>query len=375
VTNGRFHRLAPDSDHRFTRMVGVSAVAHVMALGAVVFFATRSPPPPLPLVAYTVEITDPSALGGRLPPGAPGKDVSGGATKPAPPEPPAPAAQEPAQKAEVPEQVTAPPTPPAAEAAPPEPPQPAPTVAEVPKAPPQPPPTVATKEPEPTPVVVDKKPEPPKPKPAPEAPKTTPSTIPPKAATTPPKPTPPAKPEAPAKPTEPPKTAAKPDARPPTTGQAAAGAVGAGSEAPVKDAYTAAAERWRSKAGGGLGGDQEGSGPVGSGGDGRGGGGQLVGIEFLTYRQRVIDTVKSHWTNVILRPGLVASVRFVIAADGEVGDIRLAQSSNNPAYDASVLRAVRQVTQLPPPPARYANEFREFQIEFHSEETGGRGAG
>jgi TonB family protein len=68
-------------------------------------------------------------------------------------------------------------------------------------------------------------------------------------------------------------------------------------------------------------------------------------------------------------------VRFVIAADGEVSDVRLAQSSNNAAYDASVLRAVRQVTQLPPPPARYAAEFREFQIEFHSEETGGRGEG
>jgi TonB family protein len=368
MAHGGSVRLAPEWDHRFTRMVGVSALGHAVALIALVFFATRSPPPPLPLVAYTVEITDPNALGGRLPPGAPGKDLSGGATKPAAPEPPAPAAEA-AQKASLPEQIAK--TPPVEETPPPQPPA---TVPDVPKAPPQPPPTVAAKEPEPAPVV-DKKAAPP---PKPEPPKTTPSTVPPKAETAPPKPTAaPAQPESktPPKAVEPPKTAAKPEARPPTTGQAAAGAAGAAGEAPAKDAYAAAAERWRSHAGGGLGGDQEGSGPVGSGGDGKGGGGQLVGIEFLSYRQRVIDTIKSHWTNVILRPGLVASVRFVIAPDGEVSDIHLAQSSNNPAYDASVMRAVQQVDQLPPPPSRYVNEFRDFQIEFHSEETGGRGAG
>jgi len=366
MARGRSVRLAPEWDRRFTRMVGVSAVGHVVALMALVFFATRSPPPPLPLVAYTVEITDPNALGGRLPPGAPAKDLSGGATKPAAPEPPAPPAEA-APKASLPEQIAkTPPAPPVEETPPPQPPV---TGPATPTPAPQPPPTVATKEPEPAPVV-EKKAEPP---PKPEPPKTPPSTVPPKAATAPPPP-PPAKPEtkAPPKPVEPPKTAARPEARPPSPGQSAAGAAGA---APAKDAYAAAAERWRSHAGGGLGGAQEGSGPVGSGGDGRGGGGQLVGIEFLAYRQRVIDTIKSHWTNVILRPGLVASVRFVIAPDGEVSDIRLAQSSNNAAYDASVMRAVQQVDQLPPPPSRYVNDFREFQIEFHSEETGSRGAG
>jgi TonB family protein len=375
MVRGRSVGLAPEWDHRFTRMVGVSAVGHVAALVALVFFATRSPPPPLPLAAYTVEITDPNALGGRLPPGAPGRDLSGGATRPAAPEPPAPEPAAPAaeavQKASPPEQIAK--TPPVEETPPPQPPA---TVPDVPKAPPQPPPTVAAKEPEP---VAEKKAEPP-PKPAspkPEPPKTTPSTVPPKAETVPPKATPSAKAETktPAKPVEPAKTAAKPEARPSTTRQAGGGAASAAGEAPAKDAYAAAAERWRSHAGGGLGGEQEGSGPVGSGGDGKGGGGQLVGIEFLSYRQRVIDTIKSHWTNVILRPGLVASVRFVIAPDGEVSDIRLAQSSNNPAYDASVMRAVQQVDQLPPPPSRYVNEFRDFQIEFHSEETGGRGAG
>src|SRR5205823_11784643 len=130
-------------------------------------------------------------------------------------------------------------------------------------------------------------------------------------------------------------------------------------EAAPHDAYGAAAERWRARTGGGLGGTQEGSGPIGAGGEGKGGGGQVVGLEFIAYRQQVINTIKAQWTNVIARPGLVAAVRFEIAADGQVSNIALARSSGNPAYDASTMRAVQHVGHLPPPPARYVSEFHE----------------
>jgi colicin import membrane protein len=70
------------------------------------------------------------------------------------------------------------------------------------------------------------------------------------------------------------------------------------------------------------------------------------------------------------RPGLVAKVRFTIAPDGEVSGIRLEQSSGNPTFDSSAMRAVERANPLPPPPARYVREFREFLIEFHSEEGG-----
>ena len=192
-----------------------------------------------------------------------------------------------------------------------------------------------------------KKPEPPKPEPKkPE---------PPKAAATKPEP-----PRPPPKPAEAPK---------------ATGARPGNEETAPHDAYGAAAERWRQRIGGGVGGNDGGSGPIGSGGEGKGGGGQLVGLEFIAYRQQVINTIKAQWTNVIARPGLVAAVRFEIAPDGQVSNVRLAQSSGNPAYDASAMRAVQHVGQLPPPPARYVSEFHEFVIEFHSEESGGRGAG
>src|SRR5437867_2712503 len=256
-------RLAPEWDDRFTRMVGLSALGHALVLVAVVLLVGRLGGRPLPMVAYTVELTDPSALGGRLPPGAPKADLSGGSAAPLPAAPPPKA--EPAEPAKAPEPPTAP--------------------------------------------------------------------------------------------------AARPGGPP------------GREEAAPHDAYGAAAERWRQRVGGGLGGNDGGSGPIGSGGEGKGGGGQLVGLEFIAYRQQVINTIKAQWTNVLARPGMVAAVRFEIAPDGQVSNVRLAQSSGNPAYDASAMRAVQHVGQLPPPPARCMSEFHEFVIEFHSEESGGRGAG
>jgi TonB family protein len=85
--------------------------------------------------------------------------------------------------------------------------------------------------------------------------------------------------------------------------------------------------------------------------------------------------VKGAWTNVAPRPGLVAKVRFSIAANGNVSGIRIEEASGNGVFDSSALRAVERANPLPPPPARYVSEFREFIIEFHSEERGGQVSG
>jgi TonB family protein len=350
-------RLAPEWDGRFTRMVMLSGVAHVSIVLLILALAVRGGPRPLPMVAYTVEITDPSALGGRLPPGKISTKPTADAAAAAPP-PGEPAAPE---QPSVPEP---PPSPPA--------PEPEPVAkAEPPK--PEPPQPEAVK------IEPAKKPEPPKPPPKPAA-KPEPKPPPPKPVAEKPKPAPekPAEkpPEKPA--AEKPKPAAeKPPAEKPPQAAKAGGQGGpADADAAPKDAYSAAAERWRTKSQGqGLGGTDGGSGPIGTGGQGPGGGGQLVGIEFLAYRQTVINTVKGHWTNVVGSPGLVAAVRFAINGDGTLGGIRLERSSGNAAYDASALRAVQRTQQLPPPPAKYAREFGEFVIEFHSEESGGRGSG
>jgi TonB family protein len=357
-------RLAPEWDGRFTRMVALSGLAHATVVVLALVLTARSGPMPLPITAYTVELTDPNALGGRLPPGK----IS---TKPtAEASAPAPAPGEPAAQPSAPQ----PPAPEPEPAATVEPPKPEP-VAKVEPPKPEPPKPDAVK------IEPEKKPEPPKPPPKPAA-KPAPKPTPPKPVAEKPKP-------APEKPAEKPKAAAeKPAADRPATEKPAAekkptqaakpGGQGgpADADAAPKDAYTAAAERWRTKAQGqGLGGTDGGSGPIGAGGEGPGGGGQLVGVEFLAYRQTVITTVKGHWTNVVATPGLMAAVRFQIGVDGSLGGIRLERSSGNSAYDSSVLRAVQRTEQLPPPPAKYAKEFGEFVIEFHSEESGGKGSG
>ena len=317
-------RLAPEWDGRVTRMMGVSAVAHVLVIAAALAVAERSGPVPLPLVAYTVQITDANDLGGRLPAGAPGRDLSGG---PIPAPSPPPQAEPPAGRTAEAEAKVEP--------------------AE--EKPPEPPPVVKHEPP-----LAEPKPEPkPEPRPAP-------------------------KPAAKAQTATTPTAVAKPESRPAARTEGATvgqrGSRTGDHTAPPRDAYATLAERWKGRTGGGLGGEG-GSGPIGAGGDGKGGGGQLVGLEFLAYRQQVINTVKERWTNVFARPGLVAAVRFAIAPDGELSNIRIEQSSGNAAYDSSATRAVQHASPLPPPPARYAKEFQEFVIEFHSEEKGGGDTG
>ena len=356
---------------RILGMTGVSAAVHVVVLALIVVLAERGAARSLPLVAYTVEITDPSALGGRQPPGPVNGNLGGGPTRPTPAEPKGGSAPEPVAK-----------LPP-----PPEPPKP--KVVEPPPAPKPPEPVHAEpKKPEPEKTVaLDKKPEPPK-KPEPEKKPEPPKKVEPEKKVEP-------KPEAEKKPevakTEPPKKPEKTSeaepgpAKPDATAKAEPGAkpadakakepAGSASGSDKPDEYAALAERWRQQQGGGLGGKDTGSGPVGSGGgDGRGGG-QLVGLEFLAYKQQVEGAVKTRWANVIARPGLVAVVRFEIGSDGAVSGIRVVQASGNSAYDASALRAVQLASPLPPPPARYVDQFREFQMEFHSEDQGGQGAG
>ena len=124
-----------------------------------------------------------------------------------------------------------------------------------------------------------------------------------------------------------------------------------------------------------MGGPQAEHGSIGDGETATGGGGTVVGFEFLSYRQRIFNTIKSNWANAVRHAGLVAAVRFEIAPQGEVLNLELVRSSGDKTYDQSVVRAVQRSSPLPPPPERYRDEFREVVIDFHSEEEGGRGSG
>jgi TonB family protein len=345
-----------DQDTR--RMIAVSALAHATVLALALFVLPFIKPRPLPMVAYTVELTDSSSLGGRL---APGRTDLPMGPRPGPPAATESAAKEgePTAKVEPPSPAPEPPKP-VERVKTPEPPKPVEPAVKLPSLEKPPTPTPEAKKPEPKPEpkpVEAKTPEPPKPEPKVE--QKTPE--PPKAAQATAKPTAPPKPVGEAKPAPETKPAGKPGGKP-------EGAADGG------DAYAAAADKWRVKGatggGGGLAGTDTSPGPLGTPGYGGGGGGQVVGFEFLAYQQRVVTTVKSVWTNAAPRPGLVAKVRFQIAPNGDVSGVRMEQSSGDGVFDGSALRAVQRANPLPPPPARYVNEFRDFVIEFHSEEGG-----
>jgi TonB family protein len=363
---------------RVTRMVGVSTVAHVLLFGGIAlvgaWLATRRPPP---IVAYSVELTDLPGTGGRLPGGS-GNDLIG--RSPAPPKPNAPPAPSAAPALPAPA-----PTPPAPVAAPPPPPPPPPPAEAKPVPPPPPPSAPAAKPAEvaPKPVAkvepkkVEPKPEPkkveakPEPKPVEAVKKTEPKKI---------EPPTPAEPQATAKTAEPPPAAKTPPPPTPASDAKPGGSNAAAKTAAPTDDYASAAQRFRDRmaaAGTGAGvpgkgeaGGGPGGGVLGSGGDGQGGG-RVKSLEWVAYRQRIINTVKERWSNAIKRPGLLTTVRFRIARDGTISAVTVSKASGNTVYDQTAVSAVERVKQLPPPPPAYADEFAEFEINFYGDEEGG----
>jgi colicin import membrane protein len=347
-------------DPQFSRMIGVSAGIHAAVLAIALVLLPLVRPAPLPIVAYTVELTDSNSLGGRLTPGRPDQPIGARAGAATTPEVPAKQGEPVAKSEPPPPKEPEPPPKPIERATPPEPPKPVEPEVKLPSVEKPPPPKPEAKkppEPKPEPKPEAKKPEPPKPEPA-------------KAETKPAAPKPAEAKPSDAKPAAEAKTPGKPQGKPDAESSDGADA---------SDAYGTAAQKWRAKGatggGGGLGGTDTTPGPAGTPGYGPGGGGQVVGFEFLAYQQRVVSMVKAAWTNAVTRSGLVAKVRFQIAPNGDVSGVRLEQASGDGTFDGSVLRAVQRSNPLPPPPARYASEFRDFVIEFHSEEEGGRAAG
>ncbi len=98
-------------------------------------------------------------------------------------------------------------------------------------------------------------------------------------------------------------------------------------------------------------------------GSGVGSGKGSVGIQqdpqFLLYYQTVQDRIKKAWNYVGGSGDLTTSVTFAIGSDGNLTGVKLTRSSRDPAFDDSVLRAIRRAAPFPPPPEKYRPEFGE----------------
>jgi TolA protein len=137
---------------------------------------------------------------------------------------------------------------------------------------------------------------------------------------------------------------------------------------PAQDTrYAAAIDRVRRRVetgAGGLMGDGDARQAPSIGGAGPGGGNQVVGAEFLIYYNIMISHIKRTWLWVGHDDTLSVTVHFRIGPEGEIGDVRLERPSADATYDESVLRAVREASPLPPPPAAHRRDFGDVRLTF-----------
>jgi TonB family protein len=125
-------------------------------------------------------------------------------------------------------------------------------------------------------------------------------------------------------------------------------------------AQRAAAEKARSSGPSG-GGPVVASVPRAGAGYGVGTGKGSMGIQqdpqFLLYYQTVQDRIKKAWNYVGGSGDLTTSVTFAIGPDGNLTGVKLTASSRDPAFDDSVVRAIRRAAPFPPPPEKYRPQF------------------
>jgi TonB family protein len=81
--------------------------------------------------------------------------------------------------------------------------------------------------------------------------------------------------------------------------------------------------------------------------------------QFLLYYQTVQDRIKKAWNYVGGNGDLTTSVQFAIGPDGNLTGVKVTQSSQDPAFDESVMRAIRHAAPFPPPPEKYRSDFGE----------------
>jgi TonB family protein len=92
-------------------------------------------------------------------------------------------------------------------------------------------------------------------------------------------------------------------------------------------------------------------------GSGEGSLGILKDPEFLLYYKTVQDQIKAAWTFTGGSNDLTATVDFAIGADGTLTGLKIGTSSNDGAFDDSVIRAIRRAAPFPAPPEKFRDQF------------------
>lgn len=111
----------------------------------------------------------------------------------------------------------------------------------------------------------------------------------------------------------------------------------------------------------------QGGGPGVGGGAGTGSGSVGVALdpEFAAYYGLMLERIRDAWFWPGRRPDLTVTVGFGVGAKGRLSDIRIVKRSRDRSYDGSVLRALRAVDPLPPPPLAFRRDFADVELVFH----------
>jgi colicin import membrane protein len=114
-------------------------------------------------------------------------------------------------------------------------------------------------------------------------------------------------------------------------------------------------------------GEGEGAAALGQGGRG---GGEVKGMEFIIYQNRMLSTIKENWAWVGQRSDLKVVVQFGIKDNGEIVGLKIKERSGDPSYDESVLRAVKKSSPLPAPPENHRKDFADVELTFRPKDLG-----
>jgi protein TonB len=94
-------------------------------------------------------------------------------------------------------------------------------------------------------------------------------------------------------------------------------------------------------------------------GSGTGSAGIQQDLQFLLYYRTVQERIKKAWNFAGGSGDLTTSVTFAIGPDGKLTGVKVTQSSQDPAFDDSVIRAIRRAAPFPPPPEKYRPQFAQ----------------
>ncbi len=103
-----------------------------------------------------------------------------------------------------------------------------------------------------------------------------------------------------------------------------------------------------------------------------GNGGVVRSVEFLAYRGQLFESIKERWTWIGKHGELEVTVRFGVSVEGEIFGLKLLKTSGDASFDESVVRAVRRVSLLPPPPD-LVQKFRQVTITVRPDDLDGQG--